>query len=73
MGEAKRRQEELGEKYGEPDLEPIWPGAPVNKGQMKQVYELTTRGAWIGIGGMAVYWVVVRIIGPVFGWWHISS
>ena len=73
MGEAKRRKQQLGDNYGNPDNEPAWEGSPFTKGQMKRVYELTTRGAWIGIGSLAVFWVVIRFIGPAFGWWQIVS
>ncbi|MFM6437038.1 MAG: DUF2839 domain-containing protein, partial [Microcystis panniformis] len=37
-----------------------------------QAYKLTTRGAWIGIGVLAGVWVVIRFVGPAFGWWNVQ-
>ena len=34
---------------------------------------VTTRGAWIGIGGMVVLWITVRFIGPAAGWWTLAD
>ena len=73
MGEAKRRKEQPGSTYGNPDQEPAWEGAPLTKGQMQRAYDLTTKGAWIGIGALAVFWVVVRFIGPMMGWWQLAA
>ena len=70
MGEAKRRQAALGEKYGQEER--IFSWLPITKSQAQQMYELTTRGAWIGIGVMVVVWLTVRFIGPGFGWWDIQ-
>jgi Protein of unknown function (DUF2839) len=25
--------------------------------------------AWFGIGGLALLWITVRLIGPAAGWW----
>jgi hypothetical protein len=72
MGEAKRRKAQLEDKYGNPDKERLWAAFPLTQGRAKQVYDWTTRGAWIGIGAMAAYWVIVRFIGPAFGWWELS-
>ncbi len=68
MGEAKRRKSSLGEKYGQEDK--ILPWVPITKSQAEQFVELTTRGAWFGIGSMVVIWVIIRFIGPAFGWWQ---
>lgn len=73
MGEAKRRKQSMGDAYNDPDRQPAWSGSPFTKGQMQKLYEYTTRGAWIGIGAMAAYWVVVRFIGPAFGWWQLVN
>lgn len=70
MGDAKRRKEILGEKYGQ---EPsILRGVPVTKGQAEKFVKWTTQGAWIGIALLVVYWVTVRFIGPAVGWWQIN-
>ena len=73
MGEAKRRKQSMGDAYKDPDSQPAWPGSPLSKGQMQKAYDLTTRGAWIGIAMLAVFWVVVRFIGPALGWWQLSD
>ncbi|ACK64722.1 conserved hypothetical protein [Rippkaea orientalis PCC 8801] len=70
MGEAKRRQTALGDKYGQEET--ILPWLPISKRQAETFYQWTTRGAWIGIGIMAALWVTVRFIGPTFGWWDIQ-
>ncbi|MBU6185511.1 MAG: DUF2839 domain-containing protein [Synechococcales bacterium] len=70
MGESKRRKELLGEDYGK--SETIVPWLPITKGQSEQFTKWSTRGAWIGIVGLALWWITVRFIGPSFGWWHVS-
>lgn len=70
MGEAKRRKEALGEKYGQEET--IFPWLPISKSKAQQAYKITTTGAWIGIGVMIVIWVTIRLIGPAFGWWNIQ-
>ncbi len=70
MGESKRRKEELGEKYGNPD--PIASWLPfITKQKASQFVQITTTGAWVGIGLMVTYWVTIRFIGPLFGWWEV--
>ena len=71
MGEAKRRKESLGEKYGQEKT--IFPWLPITKKQATTFYTLTTRGAWIGIALMVAIWLTVRFIGPGFGWWELSN
>ena len=46
---------------------------PLTRKQTKQFMAVTTRGAWIGIGGMVVLWVTVRFIGPAAGWWTLAD
>ncbi|OLP17717.1 hypothetical protein BST81_15475 [Leptolyngbya sp. 'hensonii'] len=70
MGDSKRRKEILGEKYGQDERIASW--LPVTKGQGQQFVNWTTTGAWIGIGGLVVAWVVIRFVGPAMGWWHLS-
>ncbi|TAE61761.1 MAG: DUF2839 family protein [Nostocales cyanobacterium] len=71
MGEAKRRKEKLGDKYGEETR--ILPWVPITKSQAELFVSITTRGAWIGIGVMVAVWVTVRFIGPAFGWWQVAA
>lgn len=70
MGDAKRRKEALGDKYGQEAN--ILPWLPITKTQAQQFVKLSTRGAWTGIGLLVVYWMVVRFIGPTLGWWQVQ-
>ncbi|MBW4500706.1 MAG: DUF2839 domain-containing protein [Scytonema hyalinum WJT4-NPBG1] len=70
MGEAKRRKAALGEKYGQ-DTTRILPWVPITKTQAEKLVELSTRLAWVGIGGLVAAWVTIRFIGPAFGWWQV--
>jgi hypothetical protein len=69
MGESKRRQQALGDKYGQETK--ILPWLPITKSQADKFIKITTKGAWIGIGAMAALWLTVRFIGPAFGWWQV--
>ncbi|HEY9729643.1 MAG TPA: DUF2839 domain-containing protein [Chroococcales cyanobacterium] len=70
MGEAKRRKVALGEKYGQEER--ILPWIPISKGQSEQFLKWTTKGTWIGIGFLVVYWITIRFIGPTFGLWQVN-
>lgn len=70
MGESKRRQEALGEKYGKEQY--IVPWLPITKTQGQQFVKWTNQGAWTGIVLMIAVWLTVRFIGPGFGWWHVN-
>jgi hypothetical protein len=70
MGESKRRKSSLGEDYGKEER--IYSWLPLTKAQGKQFYEITTKGAWLGIAGMVILWLTVRVIGPGFGWWTVE-
>lgn len=71
MGEAKRRQEALGEDYGtEPNMI-SW--LPVKKQQLQKLYSIVMKGSWIGVFLVLLSWIVVRFIGPSFGWWEVVS
>jgi len=70
MGDAKRRKETLGDKYGQEAT--ILPWLPITKTQAQQFVELSSKGAWVGIGLLVAYWVVVRFIGPSLGWWQVQ-
>lgn len=71
MGDAKRRKEKMGERYGQEETIVSW--LPFTKTQANQFVEWSSRGAWIGIGLMVVLWVTVRFLGPAFGWWEIQG
>lgn len=70
MGDAKRRKEVLGDRYGKEDT--IAPWFPFTKTQSEQFVKVTTRLTWIGIGALVVIWITIRIIGPAFGWWQVN-
>jgi hypothetical protein len=70
MGEAKRRKEALGDKYGKEEQILSW--LPITKSQSEKFIKWTTTGSWIGIGLLIVSWLTVRFIGPAFGWWEIN-
>ena len=71
MGDAKRRKEKMGDRYGQE--ENIFPWLPITKTQANQFVEWSSRGAWIGIGAMVVLWVTVRFIGPALGLWVLKG
>lgn len=70
MGEAKRRKEHLGDDYGKE--ENILPWLPIRKSQAEKFSTWTTKGAWIGIVFLVVYWITIRFIGPSLGWWQVD-
>lgn len=70
MGEAKRRKEALGEEYGQETRFLSW--LPITKSQSQKFMQLTTTGAWIGIGLLIFSWLAIRFIGPAFGWWEVN-
>ena len=77
MGEARRRASQgLPPKTIKPaagSSERVVTWLPLTKQQTSQFMAITTRGAWIGIGGMVAIWVVVRFIGPAAGWWTLAD
>ncbi len=77
MGEAKRRSIQglppKGPKRDGKEGEPISPLLPLSRQQADQFVSITTRGAWIGIAALAVFWVTVRFIGPAAGWWTLAD
>jgi hypothetical protein len=46
---------------------------PLTRNQADQFVTVTTKGAWIGIGALVLFWVTVRFIGPAAGWWTLSD
>lgn len=70
MGEAKRRKDTLGEKYGQEAN--IYPWLPISKSKAEKFVQWSNRGAWIGIGLLVAAWVTVRFIGPVLGLWQVN-
>ncbi len=70
MGESKRRKASMGKQYGQ-DSERLVPWLPITKSQSEKIIQLTSTGAWVGIGIMIAIWVTVRFIGPAFGFWEV--
>lgn len=73
MGESKRRQDQLGESYGNPDKDYLIKGLPLTKKQSEQFIAVTTQGAWYGIFALVVVWIIIRFIGPSLGWWTLMD
>lgn len=73
MGESKRRKDDLGDNYGQKQQDYILPGIPITKAQSEQFIDITSKGAWIGMAVMVGGWVVIRFIGPSFGWWQLAG
>ena len=88
MGEARRRaiqglpprtvkpkeRPTAGKGSGQVDDSPrLAPWLPLTRRQADQFVQLTTRGAWIGIAALVLFWVTVRFIGPAAGWWTLAD
>jgi hypothetical protein len=46
---------------------------PLTRDQADRFVSLTTRGAWVGIAALVLFWVTVRFLGPTFGWWTLAD
>ena len=81
MGEAKRRAAQ-----GLPPRQPKKPQEravdtsprliswlPFSRNQADRFVAITTRGAWVGIAALVLFWVTVRFIGPAAGWWTLAD
>ena len=80
MGEARRRSAQgLSPRQSKAsnkatDTSPrVVSWLPLTRNQTQQFMAVTTRGAWIGIGAMVVFWITVRFIGPAAGWWTLAD
>lgn len=79
MGEAKRRAEQglppRAKKAAAPaDTSPrIVPWLPLSRNQADRFVKLSTRGAWVGIGALVLFWLTVRFLGPALGWWQLAD
>ena len=84
MGEAKRRASQgLPPRRSKPagpsargsggSSPRIAPWFPLSRDQADRFVELSTRGAWIGIAALVIFWVTVRFIGPAAGWWTLMD
>jgi hypothetical protein len=80
MGEAKRRASQGLPPRPRPAAKPVVDSSPrlvswlpLSRNQADRFVAITTRGAWIGIGSLVLFWVVVRFIGPAAGWWTLAD
>ena len=80
MGEAKRRQiQGLSPRQAKPvqsssDNSPrIASWLPLSRNQADRFVTITTKGAWIGIAALVIFWLTVRFIGPAAGWWTLAD
>jgi len=78
MGEARRRTAQglpprtpKPRSTGESGADKPW--WSLDRSQTNRFVSWTTRGAWIGIGGLVLFWVTVRFIGPAAGWWTLAD
>jgi hypothetical protein len=46
---------------------------PLTKNQADRFVTITTKGAWVGIAALVVFWLTVRFIGPAAGWWTLAD
>ena len=46
---------------------------PLTRDQANRFVSLTTRGAWVGIAALILFWVTVRFLGPALGWWTLAD
>ena len=73
MGEARRRVEKglspRQPKTKNNNSSGLFSWLPKIENPREQFYSITQVGGWIGIGLLAVVWIVVRFIGPAVGWW----
>lgn len=46
---------------------------PLSRDQADRFVTITTRGTWIGIAALVIFWVTVRFIGPAAGWWTLAD
>ena len=81
MGEARRRaaqglpprQPKTSKSPAADDSPRVVSWLPLTQNQTRQFMTWTTRGAWIGIASLAVFWIIVRFIGPAAGWWSLAD
>ncbi|MEX0589176.1 MAG: DUF2839 domain-containing protein [Cyanobium sp.] len=81
MGEAKRRSIQglppkaiKSERTKQADTSPrVAPWLPLTRNQADRFVALSTKGAWVGIAALVLFWLTVRFIGPTAGWWSLSD
>jgi fatty acid desaturase len=59
---------------GQTDTSPrLAPWLPLTRNQADRFVAITSRGAWVGIAALVIFWVTVRFIGPAAGWWTLAD
>ena len=51
----------------------IYSWLPLTRNQADRFVSLSTKGAWIGIAALVLFWLTVRFIGPTAGWWSLAD
>ena len=46
---------------------------PFTREQADRFVSLSTRGAWVGIAALVLFWLTVRFLGPALGWWSLAD
>ncbi|MCT0198506.1 DUF2839 domain-containing protein [Synechococcus sp. CS-1325] len=80
MGEAKRRsaqglppRQTKSAESAKDNSPRLVSWIPLSRNQADRFVQLTTRGAWIGIAALVLFWIAVRFIGPTAGWWELAD
>lgn len=75
MGDSKRKTNSSRTTQQAPtrDEEKILPWTSITRKQADQFVQITTTGAWIGIGALILFWVTLRFIGPALGLWTLPG
>jgi uncharacterized membrane protein len=53
--------------------EKILPWTSITRKQADQFVQLTTTGAWAGIGLLILLWITVHFLGPALGLWTLAG
>jgi Protein of unknown function (DUF2839) len=53
--------------------EKILPWTSITRKQADQFVQITTTGAWVGIGLLILLWIAVRVLGPSLGLWSLTG
>lgn len=82
MGEARRRNQQglpprparpMSSAKSSDSSPPLASWLPLSRQQADQFVTITTKGAWVGIAALVIFWLTVRFIGPAAGWWTLAD
>ncbi len=74
VGSAKTASANAAKARGKASTSPrlvAW--LPFTREQADRFVALSTRGAWVGIAALVLFWVTVRFLGPALGWWTLAD